>query len=68
MPGIGRRVREAARLGFTRALVPRSPEPLGEVPAGFTVAEVGSIGEALATIPTWTGGGPAARPEVGPGR
>ncbi|WP_377681044.1 DNA repair protein RadA [Micrococcus luteus] len=68
VPGIGRRVREAARLGFTRALVPRSPEPLGEVPAGFTVAEVGSIGEALATIPTWTGGGPAARPEVGPGR
>ena len=46
----------------------RSPEPLGDVPAGFTVAEVGSIGEALATIPTWTGGGPAARPEVGPGR
>jgi len=68
VPGIGRRVREAARLGFTRALVPRSPEPLGEVPAGFTVAEVGSIGEALATIPTWTGGGPAAHPEAGPGR
>ena len=68
VPGIGRRVREAARLGFTRALVPRSPEPLGDVPAGFTVAEVGSIGEALATIPTWNGGGPAAHPEAGPGR
>ncbi|MDO5633886.1 MAG: DNA repair protein RadA [Micrococcus sp.] len=54
VPGIGRRVREAARLGFTRALVPRSPEPLGEVPAGFTVAEVSTLSEALGTIPTWT--------------
>ena len=54
VPGIGRRVREAARLGFTRALVPRSPEPLGQIPAGFTVAEVSTLSEALGTIPTWT--------------
>ena len=59
VPGVGRRVREAARLGFTRALVPRSPEPLGEIPAGFTVAEVSSLSEALGTIPSWTGGAPA---------
>ncbi|MGC5048856.1 DNA repair protein RadA [Micrococcus porci] len=55
VPGIGRRVREAARLGFTRALVPRSPEPLGDVPAGFSVAQVGTLSEALGTIPSWTG-------------
>lgn len=54
VPGIGRRVREAARLGFTRAIVPRSPEPLGEIPPGFTVAQVGSLSEALGTIPSWT--------------
>lgn len=54
VPGIGRRVREAARLGFTRAIVPRSPEPLGEVPKGFTVAQVGSLSAALGTIPSWT--------------
>lgn len=55
VPGVGRRVREAARLGFTRALVPRSPEPLGDIPPGFTVAEVSTLTEALGTIPTWTG-------------
>jgi len=61
VPGVGRRVREAARLGFTRALVPRSPEPLGDIPAGFTVAEVGTLSEALGTIPAWTGGGATRR-------
>jgi DNA repair protein RadA/Sms len=46
--GVQRRLAEAARLGFTRALVP--PDP-GRVPAGMTVTEVADIGEALAALP-----------------
>jgi DNA repair protein RadA/Sms len=46
--GVQRRLTEAARLGFTRALVP--PDP-GRVPAGMTVTEVSDIGEALLALP-----------------
>jgi DNA repair protein RadA/Sms len=46
--GVERRLAEAARLGFTHALVP--PEP-GKVPKGMRVTEVATIGEALAAIP-----------------
>lgn len=46
--GVQRRLAEAARLGFTRALVP--PDP-GRVPAGMTVTEVADIGEALHALP-----------------
>jgi predicted ATP-dependent serine protease len=45
--GLDRRLREAARLGFTRALVPR---PRGrEVPRidGLAVVEVGTLGDAV---------------------
>jgi DNA repair protein RadA/Sms len=46
--GVGRRLAEAARLGFTRALVP--PEA-GPVPAGMRVTEVADLGAALRTLP-----------------
>ncbi len=42
--GVGRRLAEASRLGFTHALVP--PDP-GKVPAGITVIEVTDVNRAL---------------------
>ncbi|HEX6756492.1 MAG TPA: DNA repair protein RadA [Mycobacteriales bacterium] len=42
--GVGRRLAEAARLGFTRALVPAEAGP---VPAGLRVTEVADLGAAL---------------------
>ena len=42
--GIQRRLAEAERMGFTRALVP--PEP-GPVPAGIRAVEVGDVAAAL---------------------
>ncbi|MDI3329896.1 MAG: DNA repair protein RadA [Micrococcus sp.] len=56
VPGIGRRIREAARLGFRRAVVPVSPEPLGELPGNVTVSEVSSLNEALGTMRAWVNG------------
>ena len=50
VPGIRQRIAEAARLGFTHALVPASPAGAGQVPAGFTVKEVASVVEAVATL------------------
>jgi DNA repair protein RadA/Sms len=46
--GVGRRLAEAARLGFTAALVP--PEP-GPVPPGMRVTEVADLGAALRALP-----------------
>jgi DNA repair protein RadA/Sms len=44
---VGRRLSEAARLGYRRALVP----PGGDTPpAGLTVVEVGDLREALAAM------------------
>jgi DNA repair protein RadA/Sms len=45
--GVGRRLAEAARLGFTAALVP--PES-GPGPAGMRVTEVGDVGSALRVL------------------
>ncbi|HKS48505.1 MAG TPA: DNA repair protein RadA [Amycolatopsis sp.] len=42
--GVGRRLAEAARLGFTHAIVP--PDP-GKLPDGIRVLEVASVAEAL---------------------
>lgn len=47
VPGIGRRIQEAARIGFTHALVPASPDGPGTLPAGFKVKEVSTLAEAL---------------------
>ena len=43
--GTSRRLTEAARLGFTHALVP--PDP-GKVPPGIEAIEVGTVKKALA--------------------
>jgi len=47
VPGIGRRIQEAERLGFTHAVVPSSHGGPGQVPKGFRVKEVGTVAEAL---------------------
>ncbi|MFI5086485.1 MAG: DNA repair protein RadA [Actinomycetales bacterium] len=47
VPGINQRIQEAARLGFTRAIIPASPKGPGEIPAGFAVREVTLLSEAL---------------------
>ncbi|MFC7217015.1 DNA repair protein RadA [Streptomyces polyrhachis] len=52
--GVSRRLAEAARLGFTHALVPSDP---GKVPAGMRVLEVANIGEALQALPIGRGRG-----------
>ncbi|AUI62093.1 DNA repair protein RadA [Amycolatopsis sp. BJA-103] len=44
VPSVGRRLAEAARLGFTYALVP--PDS-GKMPPGIRVLEVGDVGSAL---------------------
>jgi len=45
--GLGRRLAEAARLGFTHALVPGDP---GHVPAGLRVVEVADVAAALTRL------------------
>ncbi|MEC4016856.1 DNA repair protein RadA [Streptomyces sp. H27-D2] len=50
--GVQRRLAEAARLGFTHALVP--PDP-GRVPAGMKVLEVADMGDALRVLPKRVG-------------
>ena len=45
--GLDRRLREAARLGFTRAIVPRSRARIDDGPAGVDLVVVGSLAEAL---------------------
>jgi len=45
---VGRRLAEAARLGFSTALVPPDPGPL---PDGMRVTEVADLGAALRTLP-----------------
>ena len=45
--GVSRRLAEAARLGFTRALVPVDP---GKVPAGMRVTEVSDLRFAVAAL------------------
>ncbi|MDQ0736775.1 DNA repair protein RadA [Arthrobacter agilis] len=50
VPGIGRRIQEAERLGFTHAIVPASPGGTGPVPKGFSVREVSTLTEALALL------------------
>jgi DNA repair protein RadA/Sms len=46
--GVQRRLAEAARLGFTHALVP--PDP-GKIPPGMRVIEVADISDALRALP-----------------
>ncbi|MFC6257967.1 DNA repair protein RadA, partial [Kocuria oceani] len=57
VPGIGRRIQEVARLGFTHAVVPASSTGPGAVPAGFTVREVTTITEAMELLFPRSGAG-----------
>ena len=52
VPGLERRLREAARLGFDRAIVPMPSgrQTAAEVPAGLTVIPAGTLPEALSTV------------------
>ncbi|GAA1336464.1 DNA repair protein RadA [Arthrobacter roseus] len=50
VPGISQRIQEAARLGFTHAIVPASPNGPGQIPQGFKVREVSTLGEALGML------------------
>lgn len=50
VPGIRQRIAEVGRLGFTHVIVPASPAGVGEIPAGVSVREVASLGEALALL------------------
>ncbi len=50
--GVQRRLAEAARLGFTHALVPGRS---GKVPPGMRVQEVADVGEALRVLPRSAG-------------
>ncbi|RKN42923.1 DNA repair protein RadA [Streptomyces hoynatensis] len=59
--GVQRRLAEAARLGFTQALVPADS---GDAPRGMRVREVADIGEALRVLP----GRPPAREAESRGR
>jgi DNA repair protein RadA/Sms len=54
VPGADRRLAEAWRAGFTRALVPPST-PADAFPPGMDVVPVRTLAEALAsTIPVWS--------------
>ncbi len=52
--GVARRLAEAARVGFTRAVVPRGSVEPGEAPEGMVVSEASNLLEAVsaATDPT----------------
>ncbi|MBA0053838.1 DNA repair protein RadA [Streptomyces sp. AJS327] len=52
--GVQRRLAEAARLGFSHALVPADP---GRIPEGMRVLEVADVGEALRVLPARTARG-----------
>ena len=62
--GLDRRLREAARLGFRRAIVPRGGRDAGDVAPGLETVRVASLREALDLL---VGNGPerAARRAVG---
>lgn len=47
VPGIGQRIQEAHRLGFSHAVVPASPNGPGPIPPGFAVREVHQLSDAL---------------------
>lgn len=50
VPGINQRIQEAARLGYSYALVPKSPTGVGTIPPDFTVREIEHIAEATEIV------------------
>lgn len=53
--GLPRRLNEASRIGFTRAVVPAGSLTEGPPPPGVRVREVSSIGEAVTVALGWEG-------------
>jgi DNA repair protein RadA/Sms len=45
--GLGRRLREAARLGYRRAIVPRATARDAELPSDFELVPVATLREAI---------------------
>ena len=70
--GVERRLTEAARLGFTHALVPRGTLDDSQIPAGMHVARVDTVRDAIdlalglpaGTSEEITGAGPSPEPAV----
>jgi DNA repair protein RadA/Sms len=60
--GLDRRLREAARLGFTRAIVPRSSRGGAVATPGMEVVVVGSLAEAIRAALAEPIGAPQRRP------
>jgi DNA repair protein RadA/Sms len=58
--GLGRRLAEAARLGFRHAVVPAGSRSDTTVPEGLAVIEVSTVAEAIETMRRLTGQRPAA--------
>jgi DNA repair protein RadA/Sms len=52
----GERLREAARLGFTSAIVPARSEGLDDVPASLQVTQVADVVRAVLALPSARGG------------
>ncbi len=65
--GLERRLREAARLGFTRAIVPRSPSRPPAPVAGMEIVTVGSLGDAVRVALAEPAAGIAPSSSVAPG-
>jgi DNA repair protein RadA/Sms len=62
VPGLERRLREARRLGFERAVVPAAAgRRVAEAPPGLTVAPAATLAEALRTVLDGTGPTQATR-------
>ncbi|HJW63470.1 MAG TPA: DNA repair protein RadA, partial [Actinomycetes bacterium] len=58
VPQLPRRLAEAARLGFRRALVPATGLPDGARNAGIELDPVGSVAESLSVLATAPPGAP----------
>ncbi len=58
--GLGRRLTEAARLGFRHAVVPAGSRSDGSFPEGLAVIEVGTVAEAIETMRRLAGQRPPA--------
>jgi DNA repair protein RadA/Sms len=63
--GVGRRLAEAARIGFTRAVVPRGSLDPGEEPDGMVVVEVDNLVDAVRAA-TAAAGDPSSSPPPPP--
>jgi len=65
VPGISRRLAEAERLGFSRALVAKGTlRALPNLPSKLTITEVADVGEAVSTLMLTASSGPVGQYSV----